>query len=356
MSNNFYVKDFIAEGKTDTWAIENCIKEAQHHNGAKTIIFDSKDYYIDRAIVVPNDTEVIIDGCSIKQNREVFDNVFRGANLILSEDDPYGAPLDVKPQKNIKIIGKNGAKIIGTSKPRVGYHPMFEEEQLMVGDFWGWRTHMFSFSLGENIEIGGLTLLQTMCWAISFDCCHDLYIHDLEIHSNVKNGDGVDFRSGCYNCRVENISGYTSDDTVACTALASGGRSGYPAGKYLYPSEPYNCLGREFNRDIHDVIIKNITTGGLHHGVICLAALSNQVYNIKIDTIKESKQGSRTAIVSIYTGYGDGYNSGDIHDIEVSNVTSETAKYAVEVNAEVKDVIIDNIVQNNPDGELTFGI
>jgi len=356
MANTFYVKDFIMEGKTDSDAIDLCIREAQRCSGEKTIIFDSKDYYIDRAIVCPDNTEFIIDGCSIKQNDEEFDNVFRGANLIISEGDPYGAPLDVKPQKNIKIIGKNGAKIIGTSKPKIGYHPFFKEEQQMNGDFWGWRTHMFSFSLGENIEIGGLTLLQTMCWAISFDCCHDLYIHDLEIHSDVKNGDGVDFRSGCYNCRVENISGYTSDDTVACTALASGARSVNVMSKYLYPSEPYNCLGREFNKDIHDVVIKNITTGGLHHGVICLAARSNQVYNIEIDGVYESEEGNRAQTVKIYTGYGDGYNAGDLHDIEVSNVVAQTAKYAVKVDAEVKNVTLENIVQNNPDGELTFGI
>ena len=352
----FKVSDYVKSGITDSDAIERCMADASECGERKEVVFDGRDFSVDRAILLYDNTDIIIDGCVIKQNDEVFDNVFRGANVIVNEKDPYGSPIDVKPLKNVKIIGKNGAKIIGTSKPKTGYHTVLQEEQMMNGDFWGCRTHMFSVSLSENIEISGLTLLQTMGWAVSFDCGHDIYVHDLEIRSNVKNGDGIDFRSGCHNCVVENISGYTSDDTVACTALMSSEVSGYPVKNYLYPSEPFGCLAREYDRDIHDIKIKNILTGGLHHGVICLAAGGNKVYNISIKDIYETSEGGREATVKIYTGYGDGYNPGDIHDIKVENVTSQKAKYAVMVAADVENVSFENIVQKNPDGELSFGI
>ena len=355
MCEIFKVCDYVKPELSDSDAIERCMYDASKISGDKTVIFDNRDYCIDRAILVSDNTEIYIDGCTIKQNDEVFDNVFRGTNVIVNEKDPYGVPIDVKPQKNIKIIGKNGAKIIGTSKTKIGYHPILQEEQMMNGDFWGWRTHMFSISLGENIEISGLTLLQTMGWAVSFDCGHDIYIHDLEIHSNVKNGDGIDFRSGCYNCVVENISGYTSDDTVACTALSSSVVSEYPVKNYLYPSEPFGCLARNYNRDIHNIIIKNISTGGLHHGVICLAARGNKVYDVTIENVHEKNDGQRESVVKIYTGYGDGYNAGDIHDISVKNITSESAEYTVQIVAEVQNNLLENIVQNNPCGELIFG-
>ena len=355
MSKQFKVIDYVKDGLTDSEIIERCMQEASEVSGNKVILFDGKDYFIDRAIIVFDDTEIYIDGCTIKQNDFVFDNVFRGVNTIVDENDPYGFPLDVKPIKNVKIIGRNGAKIIGTSKPKIGYHTVLKEEQEMTGDFWGWRTHMVSLSLCENVEIGGLSLSQTMGWAITFECGHNLYVHDLDINSNVKNGDGIDFRSGCYDCVVENISGYTSDDTVACSALRGVGIPVYPYKNYLYPSGPCACLGREYNSDIYNVKIKNITTGGLCHGVICLAARGNQVYNVSIEDIHETCEGDRQSSVKIYTGYGDGYNPGDIHDISIKNVTSNISQYAVQFAAEVKNVTVENVVQNNPDGLRIYG-
>lgn len=355
MCRIFKVSDYVKPGITDSDAIERCMADASEFSERKKVIFDGRDFSVDRAILVSENTEIYIDGCTIKQNDEVFDNMFRGKNVVVDENNPYGKPLEVKPQKNIKIIGKNGAQIVGTAKPRIGFHPFFNEKQLMNGDFWGWRTHMFSFSYGENIEISGIELRKTMGWAISFDYCHDVYVHNLKIYSEVKNGDGIDFRSGCHDCVVENIAGYTSDDTVACTALATDKPSNAPS-KYLYPGEPFGCLKLDYNRDIHDIKIKNILTGGLHHGVICLAARGNKVYNVSIKDIYETSEGGREATVKIYTGYADGYNAGDIHDIKVENVTSQKAKYAVMVAADIENVSFENIVQKNPDGKLTFGI
>ena len=77
---------------------------------ASVIVFDSKDWYIDNAILIPPDTTIIIDDCMIKQNNEVFDNVFRGNNLIVNPENPFGTPLDVLPTRNIKIIGKTTQK------------------------------------------------------------------------------------------------------------------------------------------------------------------------------------------------------------------------------------------------------
>ncbi|MBE5867072.1 MAG: hypothetical protein E7292_12930 [Lachnospiraceae bacterium] len=227
----------------------------------------------------------------------------------------------------------------------------------MVGDFWGWRTHMISFSRGENIEIAGLSLAQTMGWSTCFDICSEVYVHDLDICSHVKNGDGVNFRSGCHHCRIENITGNTSDDTVACTALSVKGKKFRfnPLSKGLYPSEPYNCTGHGGSRDIHDITIRNIATGGKMHGVICLAARGNQVYNVTIENIEEQHEGYRESTVKIYTGYGDGYSAGDLHDITVRNVTGRMSKYAVQTNAEIANVNLENITQLNPEGELTTG-
>ena len=210
---------------------------------------------------------------------------------------------------------------------------------------------MFSFSFCDGFGLSNLQLRQTMGWAVSFDHCQGCYIHDLDIRSHVKNGDGVNFRSGCHHCTVENITGFTSDDTVACTAL-SRGRVERSLSKYLSISEPYNASHENIDGSIHHIKIKNILTGGHHHGVICLSAYGNQVHDIEISGITETNEGDREATVKIYTGYGDGYNHGDIHDVQVSNVISNISKYAVMIRCDAENISTENIQQNNLDGEV----
>jgi polygalacturonase len=353
MEQIFYVNDFLKPSKTDSEAIEDCFYAAENISDTKIIIFNAKDYCIDRAILVPSNTHIIIDNCTIKQNDNVFDNVFRGNNIIVNEIEPYDTPIDVTPIHNIKIIGKGNAKIVGTDKPRIGYHPFFKDHQQMVGDFWGWRTHMFSFSLCNNFELSSLHLLQTMGWAVSFDNCENCNVNNLYIRSNVKNGDGINFRSGCNNCAVDNISGFTSDDTIACTAL-SRGKQERALTKYLYISEPYNSSHENIDTSIHHIKINNIFTGGHHHGVICLSAYGNKVHDIDISNIIESREGQRQATVKIYTGYGDGYNAGDINNIKINNVTSEISEYSIMIDCKAEDLEINNIVQNNPKGKTIY--
>ena len=349
MKSIFYVRDYADDTIRDSEAIERCLAAAKKEAGEATIVFDGRDYFIDRAILLPSDTTVIIDNCMIKQNDYVFDNVFRGDNLLINGIDPYGIPLDVTPICNIKILGKGDAKIVGTDKPQIGYHPFFKEYQEMTGDFWGFRTLMFSFSYCKGFELSGLKLRQTMCWAVCFDNCQNCYVHDLDIRSNVKNGDGIDFRSGCNHCTVENITGFTSDDTVACSALSKG-KSEKLLSRYLGSLEPYNASHENIDGDVHHIKIRSIHTGGYHHGVICLAARGNQVHDIEISDVSETDEGKRSATVMVYTGYGDGYNAGDIHDIKISDVTAKTAEYALLVKCEAENLTYQNIQQSNPGG------
>ena len=168
MQTIFYVKDYLENNITDSEAIELCFADADKVSGEKTVVFDGKEYHIDRAILLTSDTTVIVDNCTIKQNDFVFDNIFRGKNVVVNAISPYLVPWDVTPLHNVKLLGKGDAYIIGTDKPQTGYHPFFGEYQKMVGDFFGWRTHMCSFSCGTNIEVANLKLRQTMCWAV---CC-----------------------------------------------------------------------------------------------------------------------------------------------------------------------------------------
>lgn len=348
------VSKFRTVDGCDDDAIAACLMERKVHDEA-TIIFDGPDYWISRAICLPSNTTVIIDGCAIRQVDEAFDNVFRGDNLEIVPENPWGLPLSVDALENIRILGKNGASIIGPEKNQVGFHRFFQREEEMVGDFWGWRTLTISLSCCKGFEIGNLYIRNTRSWAISFDLCAYGHVHDIEFHSDVKNGDGIDFRSGCHHCLVENITGTTSDDTVACTALYKEVIPRYE-GKYQYPNEPARCVMNrtQEQRDVSNITIRNVKTGGRHHGIICLAANGCQVHHINIQNISEDPMGAaepwREATVKIYTGYGTGYNPGDLHNITVKNVRGTYANCALYCNAQVSDVTLENIahVKNDP--------
>ena len=88
--------------------------------------------------------------------------------------------------------------------------------------------------------------------------------------------------------------------------------------------------------------------------MICLAANGNKVYDIDINNVFETDNGDREATVKIYTGYGSGYQKGDIHNVRVSNVVSKKAKYSVMVACETENLSFENIEQKNPDGTLFY--
>lgn len=347
------VSDFRCNQLSDSEIIEKCFSFAKE-NKTETIVFDEKEYHIDRAVLIPSDTVVILDGCHIIQNDFVFDNVFRGDNLQIDENNPNGMPLSVSSVKNIKIIGKNGARITGPCICGKEYHPVMQEFQDRLGDFWGWRTLMISLSYCDGVEISGISFDKTRCWCISFDMCRNGYLHDIRIDSSVKNGDGIDLRSGCHNFLIENITGLTSDDNIACTALfRSNCDYHYPIKNYIYTMEPTQCISNRNSaeRDISDITIRNVEVGGMHHGIICLAANGCRVYDINIENVRELSSGIpdayNQAVVKLYTGYGSGYVKGDLHDISIKNVTGCEAEYTVYCNAEAENVYLENISSKN---------
>lgn len=346
------VADFLNDNTTDDVAIKQAIDFSKIAR-KRTIIFNNKDWEISEAILLPSNTTVKIDGCTIKQKNETFDNVFRGDNLILDKNNPNGACLSCEKLENIKILGFNNAQIIGCDVNKKGTHVHLGEQD-MTGDFWGWRTLQISISMCKGLEISGISLSKTRCWAISLDKVTNFYIHDININSNVKNGDGIDLRAGCKNGKVENINGKTSDDTVACTALNI--PNVYPDGNYMYPMEPTQSLNENLSNDdlnIENVEIQNIFTSGNHHGVICLANYGVKVRNIYINNVEDKIPSSRESMVKIYSGYGSGYNDNDLNNIRVNNIISNGAKYAVQITHKVGNVWCNNIKQNKAGNSLT---
>lgn len=347
------LSDYLKYGENHSDAIRLCLNDCILYE-TKVIHFDIREICIDEAILLDSNTTVVLEDCIIKQNNGVFDNVFRGNNLVLEDDNPFGIPLHIDSISNIRIIGRGECKIIGPDVNAKIYHPVRNVEEDAIGDYYGWRTLQISFSLASDIEISGISFEQIRCWAISFDKCSNVSVHDLSIFSDCKNGDGINIRSGCHHCEIYNITGDTSDDTIACSALGRNVKRTYPDGNYIYPMEPTVNLDPTGNMDVFEINIHDISTVGNHHGVILLTAYDNEIYNISISDFVEPENASRnrSSVLYLYTGYGDPSLSNKIHDVNIRNIVSNTAKYVIQSNMKCEDIHVSNLTQNNTNGEL----
>ncbi len=358
--NMVRVMDFYNEKKTDNEIIDDCMNFLSGFV-TRTIVFDQRDWLIDRAILLPSDTTVIVDGVTLKQKNLMFDNIFRGANFEIDPENPYGFPIKIHPISNIRILGKNKAKLEGPDiLPRM-MHPNMGVEQEMVGDYWGWRNLQVCLSRCTNFELAGFIFKKQRSWANSFDRCSFGYIHDLDITSTAKNGDGVNIRLGCHDITIDNIKGYTSDD---CIAINSGGvTTEYPSSQYVFPNIPSNYLLKEGSEDIRDRDIYNITVSNIlsyshlqHRVVALLARAGHRIYNIYINNIIDGNPVSdkldRIALIGSHTGYGGGYIPGDIHHMRINHVICNSARKAIDFNDPVEDIWINDVVQNRIDGVL----
>lgn len=337
--------DFLP-GRTPSEAIEAAIASARDPGSATAIVLDTQDWLIDEAVLLPSNVELVIDGCTLKLADGVFDNIIRVAGIEPDAANPNGVCAAVEPTEDFRITGRNGAVIEGADNPYKAANPKTGVVEEWTGDYFGWRTVGILLSRASRYEISGFTMRKTHCWAISQEQCSHGHLHDIVFNTEVKNGDGIDFRNGCSFCLVDAISGTTSDDTVACTALNGGYIT--PESKYIYPMQPMGLDATGDAADIHDIVIRNIRTGGRHHGVICLATAPS-VYNIVIENVLEEAVSSREACVKIYTGYGSGYRNGNLRNISVTNVVSRGARFAVMVKAAVKDVQFSDIRQLRDD-------
>lgn len=358
----FYVKDFLKEDTSDDEAIRRCFEFAGPFDH-KTIIFDTKDWLIGRAIELVSNIRIIVDGVAIRQRDLTFDNIFRAGKFHINPVDPNGFPLAIEPAENISIIGKNGAKLIGPRINRTMFHPTQKTTQEMVGDYWGWRGLQICFSQVSNFEISGFSFLKQRSWAVSFDRSSFGYIHDLSFNSTVKNGDGINIRLGCHHIKIENITGITSDDMVAINSMTVG--TVYPANQYVFPIDPgsYRIMEGEDirKRDIFNIYVSKVYSKTVlySHGVALLSRGGHRIYNVYISDIYDANpvsKSDRLAIVGSYKGYSSGYMPGDIHSIRLNNIVSNSAKWAIVLNDIVRDFRINKVIQNREDGEILYAV
>ena len=92
--------------KTDSESIQNAINEAKRSGFDKVVIprmnmrTNKALWEIDKAVLLPDDIEIVLDNCYIRQADGCVDNVFRNENLKLS---PHPDNIIKKESKKIYL-------------------------------------------------------------------------------------------------------------------------------------------------------------------------------------------------------------------------------------------------------------
>ena len=396
IANNF-------TGANDSEILNNAVQ----NRGADGIVVipprqidETRDYWLlDSAVLLPENTTVILQNAKIKLSDRCRDNFFRTANCGLGIEDP-------SPIRNVHIRGEGVCLLEGADHPRATgdatklQHapcPHFPEDICNIADwvpeerrtpeklaFWDIHCHSYGTDAGkegesqygdwrgigilfantEDFSISGLRIKDSHGWAISVEACSggriekidfDARMHKLidGTYMNMENEDGIDIRNGCHHIVISDITGNTGDDVIALTAIAS--NSTYRPGGSLRSTHVMHNDWSKREKDIHDIIIKNVIAHSYLCYVIRLLPAMASVYNVVIDGIIDTQPnqalnyGGTLLLGSADAAYGKNERDG-MRNIAVSNVICNSRR-AVNIAGFLTDSVITNIVNRNPECE-----
>ncbi len=154
----------------------------------------------------------------------------------------------------------------------------------------------------------------------------------------MKNADGIDIRLGCHQIKIENVTGFTGDDTVALTGLLKGS-------EYAFKTE-----GKPI--DICNVEIKNIKSAAFCSMVRLLSQGGVPLHDIFVDGVYDmSKEcecldrgGCGVKVGDTTRLYGSRHATEDeTYNITIKNVSTRAKFRAIVLGGKMKNVIFENI-------------
>ena len=316
----------------------------------KTNVVISGNYLINDTVIIPSNTTLILDDCHLRLADGTFCNMFR--NTVCQEMEKRTLE---NADKNIKIIGVGRAILDGGN-----YNGLNERNSGKDG-----RPHIsvnntLLFTNVDGFEMRNLKVINQRHWAFNFIFCRYGILSNIEFCADntridaegnrivgldrakygatyIKNADGIDLRVGCHDIIIENITGFTEDDTIALTAI--------PSAKtmiYAVENEP---------ADIYNVTIRNIVTAAFCTNVRLLNQGSSKIYNILVDGVWDTSADGKyyvgRGVAAVRIGdkkmYGERHSFKDeTFNIAIRNVYSR-ANSAVNLVGEMTNVTCENI-------------
>lgn len=192
----------------------------------------SGNYEISHAVRLPSFFTLILEDAHLRMADGVYDNMFVNEH----HGTPEGNTVD-GTDRAISIIGR-GKVVIDGGK----YNGLSERTQRKNGLPPIYKNNLVLFTNVDGFRISGISCHNQRWWALNFIYCRGGYIGNIDFKACdigiapdgteyhglisgkygeilVKNADGIDLRQGCHDIVIENISGFTEDDTIALTGL-----------------------------------------------------------------------------------------------------------------------------------------
>ena len=321
--------------------------EESVRNESRTAIV-SGNWEIDEAIRLPSNFTLILEDAHLRMADGVYSNMF--------VNEHHGTDIGNTANgtdRNINLIGRGNAILDGGN-----YNGLSERNSGKDGLPHITKNTTLLFTNVENLVVEDLTLARQRWWAITNVAVRGARFSRLRFaaelsrideegvhHPNewpkrrremyVRNADGIDLRVGCANVLIEDISGFTGDDTVALTALGGFERR-------------FGWLPADLSPDIHDVTVRRVDTETFScAGVRLLNQNGNKLYNVTVEDITvhhtEGIYRSHAAISIGDKNYAERLNAaGETHHITVRRVRSE-AETGVSLCRFLEDSVIENI-------------
>lgn len=350
-------------------------------------------WLLDSAITLPENTTVILQNCKIKLSDRCRDNFFRSANCGLGIAFPALI-------HNIHIRGEGTCLLEGADHPRASgdsskrLHkpcPHYPEDICAVADwvpeerrapdkldFWDIHNHSYGTDalnpdesqygdwrgIGillanvENFSISHLKIRESHGWGISLEACSNGRVEKIEFDArmykyidgmamNMENQDGIDVRNGCHHIVISDITGQTGDDVIALTAIAD---AHYLPGGSLRTTHVMHSDWSKREKDIHDIVIRNVTAHSYLCYVVRLLPARTKIYNIVLDGIIDDATDCGAAGGTLLLGDGGGYGENyrdSMRFVTISNVVCNS-RNAIAMQGYLTDSVITNVINRNP--------
>ena len=260
----------------DSQSIQNAVDKAKATGINRVVIprlngrTGKNQWDISEAIILTSDIEIILDNCYLRQEDGSMDNVFRN----YPQDCP-NCTIEGE-QENIRIIGYGNAVIDGGNP-----NGLEEFTSLKNGLPHISRNNPILLHNIRGLIIENITIKNPRWWGINLLYVEKARLSNITIdaQNNMRNQDGIDLRIGCHDIILENIFGQAGDDLIALSGFW-GGRECKVWGV------------EEKDRDIHDVVIKNVIGTSAECTIVALRNNDGvKLYNITVDGVYDTLNG-----------------------------------------------------------------
>ena len=202
----YNANDLRFRAESDSATIQNAIN-ATREGACRAVVIPRYNertgesrWVIDKTLLLPNDITVYLDDCFLTLADGVYENIFRN-ELALTE-----AALELEnEQHGIRIIGLGNAILDGGKDNGLREQRWTPDQPMPITGCLVMLHNVREYAL-ENFKCQRMRY-----WAINHVACRKGRIRDIDFDfvERHPNQDGINFRLGCSEITVENITGVT---------------------------------------------------------------------------------------------------------------------------------------------------